>query len=73
MRGVVRAGRAREGRTGRSRAAAVLKSQQSSYLQLLLEAQSCIQFHTYSASCQAGCHCEMRGDDVERFVEVLEG
>jgi len=24
-----------------------------------------VQLHTNSASCQTGCHCEMRGDDVE--------
>jgi hypothetical protein len=33
--------------------------------QLLFKAQPGKRLHTYGASCQAGCHCGMRGDGIE--------
>jgi hypothetical protein len=33
--------------------------------QLLFEAWEGTWLHTYRASCQAGCHCGMRGDGIE--------
>lgn len=62
----VRAGRVvRRGRAGRRRAAPGAIVSPPSELQIAYGKSSRHQLHTYSASCQAGCHCEMRGDDVE--------
>ena len=33
--------------------------------QLLVKARTGNWLHTYGASCQAGCHCGMRGDGIE--------
>jgi hypothetical protein len=34
-------------------------------VQLLSKARPCDELHTYGASCQAGCHCRVRGDGIE--------
>lgn len=42
--------------------------------QLLFEAWEGTWLHTYGASCQAGCHCGMRGDGMELHdsIKVVE-
>ena len=65
------AGRVRAGSAGRSREAPELVSYRLQS-QLLPKGRSCDQLHTNCASCQTGCHCEIRGDGVELCRASIE-
>ena len=70
VRDVVSAGRVRRGKAGRRRAAPGAIVSTPFELQLMRQSRSENQLHTYGAFCQAGCHCEMRGDVVELLALV---